>query len=127
MSHKKFLHLGREVAMKKKMPYFVVLIIVVIACGCVCYSLLSSVDHANAAVDLNSIMTKCASGSFDVNCAQSLPDIKSGIQSMFNSKSFSWGDIISILKAVGTLAINLFLVVVNTIAGILKGLLPFLR
>jgi hypothetical protein len=44
----------------------------------------------------------------------------------FNTKSFSSGDIVSMLKAVAVLAINLFLIVIQTVAGILKALLPFL-
>jgi len=44
----------------------------------------------------------------------------------FNVKNLSSGDIISILKAVVVLAINLFLIVIQTVAGILKALLPFL-
>jgi hypothetical protein len=43
-----------------------------------------------------------------------------------NTKSLSSGDIISMLKAVVVLAINLFLIVIQTVAGILKALLPFL-
>lgn len=43
-----------------------------------------------------------------------------------NTASFSSGDVTSSLKAIGTLAINLFLIIIQTVAGILKALLPFL-
>jgi len=42
-------------------------------------------------------------------------------------KAISSGDIISALKAVAVLAINLFLIIIQTIAGILKALLSFLQ
>lgn len=43
-----------------------------------------------------------------------------------NTTGFSTGDIGGSLKAIGVLAINLFLIVIQTVAGILKALLPFL-
>ncbi|MBI2669622.1 MAG: hypothetical protein HYX20_00525 [Candidatus Yanofskybacteria bacterium] len=45
---------------------------------------------------------------------------------LLNTKNLSSGDLASVLKAVAVLAINLFLIVIQTVAGILKALLPFL-
>lgn len=50
-----------------------------------------------------------------------IPDLN-----LLNTKNFSSGDVVSMLKAVAVLAINLFLIVIQTVAGILKALLPFL-
>lgn len=43
-----------------------------------------------------------------------------------DTKDLSFNDISGSLKAIGVLAINLFLIVIQTVAGILKALLPFL-
>lgn len=43
-----------------------------------------------------------------------------------DTKNLSFSDIPGSLKAIGVLAINLFLVVIQAVAAILKGLLPFL-
>ncbi len=45
---------------------------------------------------------------------------------LLDTKNLSFSDIPGSLKAIGTLAINLFLVVIQAVAAILKGLLPFL-
>lgn len=49
----------------------------------------------------------------------------SGSSSLTNLH-FSTSDIPGSLKSIAILAINLFLIVINTVAGILKALLPFL-
>lgn len=46
---------------------------------------------------------------------------------LLNTKNLSGGDLTSALKAIAVLAINLFLIVIQTVAGILKALLPFLQ
>ena len=43
-----------------------------------------------------------------------------------STKKLSFSDIPNSLKAIGILAINLFLIVIQTVAGVLKALLPFL-
>ncbi len=43
-----------------------------------------------------------------------------------DTKDLSFSDIPGSLKAIGVLAINLFLIVIQAVAAILKGLLPFL-
>ena len=43
-----------------------------------------------------------------------------------STTNFSTSDIPSALKSIGNLAINLFIIVIETVAGILKALLPFL-
>ncbi len=45
---------------------------------------------------------------------------------LLNTKNLSFSDIPSSLKAIGVLAINLFLIVIQAVAAILRGLLPFL-
>lgn len=45
---------------------------------------------------------------------------------LLNTKNLSGGDLVSVLRAIAVLAINLFLIVIQTVAGILKALLPFL-
>lgn len=45
---------------------------------------------------------------------------------LFNLNSLSANDFTSALKSIGILAINLFLIVIQVVAGILKALLPFL-
>jgi hypothetical protein len=45
---------------------------------------------------------------------------------LFDLKDLSSGDFVSVLKAIGTLAINLFIIVIQVVVAILKGLLPFL-
>ncbi len=45
---------------------------------------------------------------------------------LLNTKNLSFSDIPGSLKAIGVLAINLFLIVIQAVAAILKGLLPFL-
>lgn len=52
-----------------------------------------------------------------------LPNLKS----FLDTKDLSFNDVSSSLRSIGILAINLFLIVIQTVAGILKGLLPFLR
>lgn len=47
--------------------------------------------------------------------------------SIFNTKSFSSNDIIGALKAVLILAINLFLIIINIVVEVLKGLLGVLN
>lgn len=46
---------------------------------------------------------------------------------LLNTKNLSGKDFGSALKAVAVLAINLFLIVIQTVASILKALLPFLQ
>ena len=50
----------------------------------------------------------------------------SGNSSSISNLHFSTSDIPGSLKSIAILAINLFLIVINTVAGILKALLPFL-
>ena len=57
----------------------------------------------------------------DTGIGTSVPNLN-----LINMENLSSGDIISMLKAVAVLAINLFLIVVQTVAGILKALLQFL-
>ncbi|MBI2063008.1 MAG: hypothetical protein HYT61_02075 [Candidatus Yanofskybacteria bacterium] len=45
---------------------------------------------------------------------------------LLNINNLSSNDFVSVLRAVAILAINLFLIVIQTVAGILKALLPFL-
>ena len=45
---------------------------------------------------------------------------------LLDTKDLSFSDIPGSLKAIATLAINLFLIVIQAVAAILKGLLPFL-
>lgn len=45
---------------------------------------------------------------------------------LLDFKNLSGGDAISVLKAIAVLAINLFLIVIQVVVAILKGLLPFL-
>lgn len=45
---------------------------------------------------------------------------------LLDTKNLSFNDIPGSLKAIGVLAINLFLIVIQAVAAILKGLLPFL-
>ena len=45
---------------------------------------------------------------------------------LLNTQNLSGGDLLGALKAVAVLAINLFLIVIQTTAAILKALLPFL-
>ena len=45
---------------------------------------------------------------------------------LLNTKNLSFNDIPGSLKAIATLAINLFLIVIQAVAAILRGLLPFL-
>lgn len=45
---------------------------------------------------------------------------------LLDTKDLSFNDIPGSLKAIATLAINLFLIVIQAVAAILKGLLPFL-
>lgn len=47
--------------------------------------------------------------------------------SIFNTKSFSSNDIIGALKAVLILAINLFLIIINIVVEVLRGLLGVLN
>lgn len=66
----------------------------------------------------------------------SLPDISSkinnvdvnvpNISNLLNVKDLSVDNLIKILKEVASLAIRLFIVIVQTLADILKALLPFL-
>ncbi len=51
---------------------------------------------------------------------------KGAFGDLLNTDAFSSGDITGTLKAVSILAINLFLIVIQTVAGILKVLLSFL-
>lgn len=46
---------------------------------------------------------------------------------LLNTENFSSNDLGSGLKAVAVLAINLFLIVIQTVAAVLKALLPFLQ
>ncbi len=45
---------------------------------------------------------------------------------LLDTKNLSFNDIPGSLKAIATLAINLFLIVIQAVAAVLKGLLPFL-
>jgi len=45
---------------------------------------------------------------------------------LLDTKNLSFSDIPGSLKAIAVLAINLFLIVIQAVAAILKGLLPFL-
>ncbi len=45
---------------------------------------------------------------------------------LLDLKDLSSGDFVSVLKAIATLAINLFLIVIQVVVAILRGLLPFL-
>lgn len=46
---------------------------------------------------------------------------------LLNTQNLSFNDLTGSLKSVAILAINLFLVVIQVVAGILKALLPFLK
>ena len=46
---------------------------------------------------------------------------------LLNTSSLSTNDIPGALKSIAVLAINLFLIVIQTVAGVLKALLPFLQ
>ena len=45
---------------------------------------------------------------------------------LLNTKNLSFDDLTGSLKSIAVLAINLFLIVIQVVAGILKALLPFL-
>jgi len=55
----------------------------------------------------------------------SVPSLPS-FSRFLDTGNLSAGDVVSMLKAVAVLTINLFLIVIQTVAGILKALLPFL-
>lgn len=65
--------------------------------------------------------------------APTLPSLSklSGLSSsdwkILNTSSLSFDDFGGALKSIAILAINLFLIVIQVIAGILKALLPFLQ
>lgn len=46
---------------------------------------------------------------------------------LLNTQNLSFDDLTGSLKSVAVLAINLFLIVIQVVAGILKALLPFLK
>lgn len=50
----------------------------------------------------------------------------SNFKQILDTQNLSFNDISGSLKAIAVLAINLFLIVIQTVAGILKALLPFL-
>ncbi len=57
----------------------------------------------------------------NIGVGTTVPSLK-----LLDTKDLSFSDIPGSLKAVGVLAINLFLIVIQAVAAILKGLLPFL-
>ncbi len=57
----------------------------------------------------------------------SVPAVSGINWDIFRNISFSSGDIGGALKSILVLVINLFLIVIQTVAGILKALLPFLN
>ena len=57
----------------------------------------------------------------NIGVGTTVPSLK-----LLNTKNLSFSDIPGSLKAIGVLAINLFLIVIQAVAAILKGLLPFL-
>jgi len=56
-----------------------------------------------------------------------VPDIKNHLDDIIANKRVSRNDLAVILKTVAALAANLFLIVIDEIAGILKTVLPFLK
>ena len=71
--------------------------------------------------------------------APTLPDISGGLFKGFisgtasqqfkllNTQNISFDDVTGSLRSIAVLAINLFLIVIQTVASILKALLPFLE
>lgn len=57
----------------------------------------------------------------------SIPTLHTRLNSLASSKNFSTSDVLAGIKAGAILGINLFLIVIQTVAGILKALLPFLK
>lgn len=70
----------------------------------------------------NDILKSAAQNTGISTTVPSLPIFKQ----FLDTKNLSFNDISGSLKAIGALAINLFLIVIQTVAGILKALLPFL-
>ena len=105
------------------------IIIFVSMSGIFCFK----INNSNAAItDLFKIpdisRTDCINGVSGSNsdCSK-LPELKFDLHDLTATKSFSTGDILNTLKAIAALAINLFIVVIQTVVGLLKGLLPFLK
>ena len=62
----------------------------------------------------------------NINVGTTVPSLPI-FKQFLDTKDLSFSDIPSSLKAIGVLAINLFLIVIQAVAAILKGLLPFLK
>jgi len=90
------------------------------------YAASSQINPLNYAKPVNNLINNTIK---DQGINTSLPSLKNQIQKVKDSggvTSLSSSDFISGARSVATLAINLFLTVIQTVAGILKGLLPFL-
>lgn len=69
----------------------------------------------------NDVLKNAAQNTGISTAVPSLPSFN-----LLDTKNLSFSDIPSSLKAIGVLAINLFLIVIQAVAAVLKGLLPFL-
>lgn len=56
-----------------------------------------------------------------INIGTTVPSLR-----LVNADNLSSADLVSALRSVAVLAINLFLIVIQTVASVLKALLPFL-
>lgn len=131
MSYKIFLHFNRGESNKNGFLRIRLLNAVLV---CLIVSVISFTKCSFAFADGNynfKVITDClvnnsVSSSSESECL-SLPSIRSDIKSIVEKKSFTTGDLTAMLKAMAVLGINLFLVIVSSIASILKAVLPFLK
>lgn len=106
---------------------FPVFIFVLIASGAFAYASGTSDASAPSLINLfdffkNDALKDAAQSTGVSTAVPSLPIFKQ----FLDTKDLSFNDIPSSLKAIAVLAINLFLIVIQAVAAILKGLLPFL-
>ena len=117
----------------KKTPY----LIIVITIGLV-FVLFSKNSLARSSRDSQPVFSQINSFEYlQKNLLPSLPMNSRGLFSntatgsfrdlkLLNTEGLSSGNLVSALKSVAVLAINLFLIVIQVVVGILKALLPFL-
>ncbi len=78
-------------------------------------------------ININFDVLKKITNTIPVNLTGGLPTVSGVNWNIFQNSSFSTSDLTGALKSIAVLAINLFLIVIQTVAGILKAFLPFLN
>lgn len=121
MSYKKNLHFKGGLGYK----YLLIVVFILTIVFCPNSQKVKGFEISNVIPNLNSIKD-CVTGSSDSICMK-LPEIKSSIANLIETRSISKDNLITILKTVAVLTANIFLALIETIADTIRLILLLIK